>query len=140
MDGVWKLSLKKAGEDKFVYERDLMTLKNVTASSFLPRFSGTMKYETEIILESLQTDGCEQQYHLLDLGQVYETAQVWVNGTDAGCRIAPPYVFDVEGVLREGKNTITILVTNTLAHQQRDAMSVTMPVEPSGLLGPVSLV
>lgn len=140
VDGVWKLSLKKAGEDKFVYERDLMTLKNVTASSFLPRFSGTMKYETEIILESLQTYGCEQHYRLLDLGQVYETAQVWVNGTDAGCRIAPPYVFDVEEILREGKNTITVLVTNTLVHQQRDAMSVTMPVEPSGLLGPVSLV
>ena len=50
---------------------------------------------------------------------------------------SPPYRFDVGDVWKEGKNTIMVLVTNTLIHQQKDYMSMTMPVEPSGLLGPV---
>lgn len=39
--------------------------------------------------------------------------------------------------MKEGKNEVEVLVTNTLVHQQKDRMSVTLPVEPSGLLGPV---
>lgn len=136
VDGPWKLSLKKAGEEKFVYERDLLTLKNITSSQFLPDFSGTMKYETTVEIEKSELG----QRGILDLGEVYETAEVWVNGSCVGCRIAPPYQFCVGDVWKEGKNTIMVLVTNTLIHQQKDYMSMTMPVEPSGLLGPVRML
>ena len=149
VEGPWKLSLKKAGEDKFIYERDLFALKNLTSGSFWPNFSGTMKYETSVIIsrdgrkEGPNEDGGQEnktESILLDLGEVYETAEVWINGQRAGCRIAPPYRFDVTSRMKEGKNEVEVLVTNTLVHQQKDRMSVTLPVEPSGLLGPVRLL
>ncbi len=135
LDRPWKLSLKKAGEDRFIYERDLFLLKNITSSGFLPDFSGTMKYETTVDLSW----NADTLMGILDLGRVYETAEVWVNGLCVGCRITPPYRFEIGNVWKKGKNTITVVVTNTLVHQQKDPMSVTMPVEPSGLLGPVHL-
>ena len=148
VEGPWKLSLKKAGEDKFIYERDLFALKNLTSGSFWPDFSGTMKYETSVIVsrdgrkEGTNEEGGQEAENeagsvILDLGEVYETAEVWINGQRAGCRIAPPYRFDVTSLMKEGKNEVEVLVTNTLVHQQKDRMSVTLPVEPSGLLGPV---
>lgn len=146
-EGAWKLSLKKAGEEKFIYDRDIFTLKNITSSGCLPDFSGTMKYETvlEVSGEQMaalrgQKETAEAETDMtLDLGAVYETAEVWVNGVRAGCRIAPPYRFAVGDWIREGANAVTVLVTNTLVHQQKDALSATLPVEPSGLLGPVTL-
>ena len=52
--------------------------------------------------------------------------------------MAPPYTLLLKG-LRKGKNDLELLVTNTLVHKMRDELSVTMPVEASGILGPVRL-
>lgn len=52
---------------------------------------------------------------LLDLGVVRGTAEVLVNGQVLGARIWSPYQFDISNYLQQGQNTITILVTNTLA-------------------------
>ena len=160
VEGPWKLFLKKAGEDLFIYEKELFALKNITSSAFLPDFSGTMKYETTVVWPERggekeqkeqnragecvdgenRSDQEPDSIAYLDLGDVYETADVWVNGVHAGCRIAPPYRFEVGRLLQPGKNRITVLVTNTLVHQQKDALSMTLPVEPSGLLGPVRIL
>ena len=108
----WKLFLKKAGEDLFIYAKELFALKNITSSAFLPDFSGTMKYETTVVWperggekEQKEQNGAEGEcveteenrsdqepdsIAYLDLGDVYETADVWVNGVRAG-RSAPPY-------------------------------------------------
>ena len=77
----------------------------------------------------------------IDLGEVYETAEVLVNGQSAGVRIAPPYVLTVESLFQPGENHITVRVVNTLGHQQsqQDRFGMTLPQEPVGLLGPVVL-
>ena len=49
------------------------------------------------------------------------------------------YDFTVKEALKPGKNRLEILAVNTLVHQQRDFLSMTMPMEPSGLIGPVKL-
>ena len=82
----------------------------------------------------------KEQVVLLDLGEVYESAQVFINGKEAGVRVAPPYWFDISKLVVQGSNSIEVLVANTLAASQRDLMSMTLPLEPAGLLGPVALL
>ena len=115
---------------EFVLEK----LKNITAHDMYPRFGGFMKYEC-----SFDYDDDEPSRYLLDLGQVGETAEVYLNGTYVGERIAPPYRFDVSGVLKRGKNELTVIVTNHLAYEQRDLCSKYLVLEPSGLLGPIEI-
>jgi hypothetical protein len=77
---------------------------------------------------------------MLDLGRVYECAELFINGAGAGVRISPPYRFAGGGLLRRGTNTITVEVVNTLAKALGDnPFDRAMAQEPSGLLGPVSL-
>ncbi len=79
---------------------------------------------------------------LLDLGRVRGTAEVRVNGEDAGARFLSPYVFDLTDHLREGENELEVTVYNTLG-PYFDAASPTHYVFPiqrdSGLFGPIVL-
>ncbi|MNL54112.1 Glycosyl hydrolases family 2, sugar binding domain [compost metagenome] len=99
----------------------------------LPSFSGTFRYDTEF-----EWDGSGNGI-LLELGEVYETAEVWVNGENAGLNLCPPYRLEIVGPIKKGKNHLVIEVTNTLAKDQRDFLSSFSQQEPSGLLGPVKL-
>lgn len=74
----------------------------------------------------------------LSLGEVYETAEAWLDGSELGVRLAPPYVFSA-GTLAAGTHTLAVEVTNTLDHEVFDIFSMTEASEPSGLLGPVAL-
>jgi hypothetical protein len=109
-------------------------LADMSRPGGLPRFSGTFRYTTEFEWPHPPAEA------VLDLGDVYETAEVWVNGQAAGVRICPPYRLEIGALLRQGANTLAIEVTNTLVKQQRDFLSRYAQQEPSGLLGPVRLV
>lgn len=78
----------------------------------------------------------------LDLGAVRGTAELRVNGRQAGCRLWSPYRFDVTGLFEQPVNEIEVDVYNTLASYV-GAVSPTPWVLPgqtvSGLLGPVTL-
>jgi len=78
---------------------------------------------------------------ILDLGDVATLADVRVNGTDAGVRLARPYEIDISRLVRVGSNTIEVTVANTLANHM--STYPTRHVYPgqtrSGLLGPVRL-
>ena len=78
---------------------------------------------------------------MLDLGEAHETVEAWLNGIRLGLRICPPYRFDAGGSLAEGENELVVEVTNTLVHSHGDnGLDRAMPVDPSGLLGPVRLL
>ncbi|HJD45583.1 MAG TPA: glycoside hydrolase [Candidatus Mediterraneibacter norfolkensis] len=94
--------------------------------------TGTLRYETKISAE-------ENEGSVLDLGTVYETAEVFVNGNSAGVRLCPPYRFDLTGMLREGENELAVEVTNTLGTSVRDAVSSYQAIEPFGVEGPAQL-
>jgi hypothetical protein len=49
---------------------------------------------------------------VLDLGQVFSAAEVWVNGRSCGMRLWGPYVFDVSSALKPGENRIRVRVAN----------------------------
>ena len=131
-DSKWEIALKRAEENAWE-TTPWQGLQNITGPDGIPAFSCTIRYRT-----ALSYDG--GPYARLDLGDVYETAEVFVNGQKAGARVAPPCLLDVGHLLRRGDNTLEILVTNTLVHSQRDHFSMTLPIEPSGLLGPVRLL
>lgn len=97
--------------------------------------SGTVRYEgtTQLEKKDIERNIC------LDLGNAYETAEVFVNGHSTGVRICKPYRFELTGLLKEGENRLAIEVTNTLGTQMRDAISHYLPIEPFGVEGMVHL-
>jgi len=53
---------------------------------------------------------------MLNLHDVRDAAEVWVNGRNAGKRLWQPYVFDLTDLAQPGKNTLTIEVRNNMAN------------------------
>ena len=137
LNAPWQLTLYRAedypnGQPMTVMP--LSALENVTAPARFPRFGGVMQYETSFVWEQPDAGRCQ-----IDLGQVGETAEVWLNGHFAGVCLTPPYRFECAGCLKTGENQLKVVVTNTLGYEQRDELSKYLLLEPSGLLGPVFL-
>ena len=71
-------------------------------------FSGTATYKKSFDLPAQFAN----TPLLLDLGDVMVNARVFVNGHDCGILWKSPYRVNVTGLLKEGKNDLTIEVTN----------------------------
>ena len=54
---------------------------------------------------------------LIDLGDVRESARVYINGQYIGCAWSVPFVLDTKGALKEGQNEVRIEVTNLPANR-----------------------
>ncbi len=132
LNGEWKVSISDAGCYPVFQEWGVRkTLTNMSEPGGLPRFSGTFRYETEFEWKEAGNDAW------LDLGDVYETAEVWINGTLAGVKLCPPYGLEIHGLIMPGRNKLVVEVTNTLAKDKQDYLSAFAQQEPSGLIGPV---
>jgi len=94
---------------------------------------GTVSYETVFTVKEAPDEV------FLDLGTVYEIAEVFVNNKSAGVKLCPPYVFDLTGLVKLGENLLRVEVTNTLGTQIRDGLSQYLVIEPFGVEGPVIL-
>lgn len=131
--GSWHVSYASArAYPTFDEEVELPVLTDLSGELF-PGKSGTFRYRTTVMLDETRSQA------VLDLGEVYETAEAWLDGRPLGVRIAPPYRFEA-GELAPGEHELVVEVTNTLDHAVRDMFSLTVPSEPSGLLGPVRLI
>jgi hypothetical protein len=92
----------------------------------------------------------------LDLGNVANIAEVYVNDIPQGIAWTPPYRIEITKALKQGKNELAIAVTNTWANRligdsklpvEKRLTWMTAPYPPddakllpAGLLGPVALV
>ena len=88
--------------------------------------------------------------YILDLGTVYFTASVLINGQEAGKRLFAPYQLDISQYLKKGGNTIEVRTTTTrrngfigeavkgnpLYSQFKGKEQTTVP---TGLIGPVTI-
>jgi len=74
---------------------------------------GTGVYTTNFKLSAQQS----KQHWLIDLGDVRESARVYINGQLIGCAWAVPFILDCGKALREGKNELRIEVTNLPANR-----------------------
>lgn len=100
----------------------------------LPHHSGVVEYEREV-------EGTAERAWL-DLGYVRGTAQVWVDGRDAGVRLWHPYRFALGQLWGPGRHRLRVRVTNTLgAHYEvgRPTSLVAAGQGAGGLFGPVLL-
>jgi hypothetical protein len=79
---------------------------------------GTGVYETTFKVKAKQLAAAPRGF-LIDLGDVRESARVYVNGVYAGCAWSVPFVLTTEAV-HEGTNTIRIEVTNLPANRIAD--------------------
>ena len=103
----------------------------------LETYSGGAVYTTEVVLEKRHLEGKV----LLDLGEVSATAEVHINGEQAGVRMGPPFCFDVTDLVVEGENRIRVKVVNSLANHMSTYPTnfVYEGQTVSGLLGPVTI-
>ena len=127
----WKLSLRKMGENDFA-EYPIESLGNLARQN--PGFSGVLRYEAQWDVE------VPEAWSALELTEVGETAQLWVNGIDCGCVVARPYRFDLKGALKKGSNQICIEVISNIAYKERDKFSTYLPLPLTGLAGPVFVI
>ena len=77
---------------------------------------GTGVYTTTVRLSKAQA----RQHWMLDLGDVRESARVYINNVFVGCAWSVPFVLDCGDALRRGKNEIRIEVTNLPANRIAD--------------------
>ena len=77
---------------------------------------GTGVYTTTFNLSKKEA----QQSWLLDLGDVRESARVYLNGAFVGCVWSVPYILDCQKALKKGKNELRIEVTNLPANRIAD--------------------
>jgi len=116
-------------------------------------YSGTASYTTffSITSASLSRDAIIQ----LNLGEVRETARVWVNGRELGVLWKQPFAIDISTAVMAGTNTVRVDVTNLwpnriigdqslpqekrFTHTNITKFAPATPLLPSGLLGPVQV-
>ena len=89
------------------------TLDEKTAS-----LMGTGTYATTFTVTASQLKSATGGFRI-NLGDVRESARVWINGEYIGCAWAAPFVLDCKGLVREGTNTLRIEVTNLPANRIR---------------------
>lgn len=120
-------------------------------------FSGTAAYHK--IFEFKNTNLSKDESVYLDLGDLAEVAEVWLNNKSLGITWTKPHRVDVTGLIKNGKNALKVKVANTWSNRLTgDAITgekftntnITkanknlvpwdhLSLKKSGLLGPVTI-
>ena len=124
-------------------------------------FSGTATYENEFAVSKDLIDN--RKTIRLDLGEVYDVAEVLVNGESAGILWTRPYQLDIQDLVKQGENKLEVKITNLwinrltgdidLPENERFSRTnippvteldtghgdLTWRIQTSGLLGPVTV-
>lgn len=109
----WNLSFKE--EFPVVtksYELDSLSSWE-TLDSCAGKIMGTGVYVTTVTLDEAQA----AKSWIINLGDVRESARVYINGRLIGCAWAVPFTLSCHGLLRHGRNEIRIEVTNLPANR-----------------------
>ncbi len=154
--GIWKVSFEKGGPS-LPKESEMENLQSWTElGSEAKAFSGSAIYEIKFNKPDVEADNWK-----LDLGDVRESAQVWINDKFIGIAWSVPFQLKL-GELQEGKNSLRIKVTNLAANRIRakelkgDEWKIFHEINmvnkdyeefdatkwapmPSGLLGPITI-
>ncbi len=159
LEGNWEIEFINGGPTlPKVYHSDSLSCWTNAPDEGAQAFAGTARYKMSFNMPELK----EAEDDLLDLGDVRESARIKVNGADAAVLFALPMKTTIGRYLKQGTNTIEIEVTNlsanrirnldieqkdwkimseinivTVNYKQFDASK--WPLQPSGLLGPVTL-
>ena len=116
INGPWKIEFSEGGP-VLPKPAEVTTLGSWTTLTDpdVKNFSGTACYTTTFDFQGADKSPCR-----IDLGNVAETARVYLNDRPAGISWCKPHVLDVTGFLKTGKNSLRIEVTNLAANRIAD--------------------
>lgn len=111
IEGPWSVEFVRGGPERppGVELEDLVSWTEL--GDLHERFGGTARYETRF-------DRPQGERWWLDLGDVHDSATVWINGENVGTAIDAPYRVPVDSL--EDRNTLHVEVTNRGANRIRD--------------------
>ncbi|MFW6277476.1 MAG: glycosyl hydrolase, partial [Prolixibacteraceae bacterium] len=158
IEGPWKLSFPfgwKAPESAKFDKLQSWTESEIDGIKY---FSGIAKYEIDFEMDDIN----RQKKYLLDLGDVRELADVWLNGKPLGIVWHQPFQLDVTDAIEEGTNHLVIDVANEWNNRlvgdgklpESERVTNTnivngpkawgtpwknVPLKPAGILGPVEI-
>lgn len=163
--GEWTVTFTEGGPElPATAKQTALTLWTELGGPEVKRFSGTAKYSITFS-KPLETAAAWK----LDLGKVYETADVYLNGTKLATLIGPDFSYNIPPNLLKPVNTLEVSVSNLMANRISDMDRRKIPYrifyntnfparlrdnrgedglftaikwspKPSGLVGPVKLV
>lgn len=140
---IWEVSFESLDNlqspELFITEK----LFDISAPDRFPYFYGKIKYKTSFKVE-------DKLPQIIDLGRVYECAEVYLNDEYVGAAVAEPYSLNIGNLVKYGMNSLEIVVINNMARSvDRNITggifafmeaSTYHSLEPSGLIGPVRLI
>lgn len=117
LDGEWTLAFTQSAPavDKTFSIDSPVTWETLDDDSVKVTM-GTGAYTTHLTMTADDAAGDWR----IDLGDVRESARVYVNDSLVGCAWAVPFTLDCHGVFKKGDNTIRIEVTNLPANRIAD--------------------
>lgn len=156
LEGNWQISFEKGGPE-LPPSAKINTLQSwTTLSPKAEAFSGTALYTLKFNAPNVEADNWK-----LNLGDVRESAKVWLNGNYIGDLWSVPFSINL-GQLKKGENELKVQVTNLAANRIRakelrgEEWKIFYEINmvdkdynkfdatkwqpmPSGLLGPISI-
>lgn len=157
----WKLSFPENWGAPASVELDKLISWTDHKEKGINYFSGTASYENDF---TVTKEAIESKKGIsIDLGEVYDVAEILVNGTSAGILWSKPYKLNIEELVQEGENKLEIQITNLWINRLTGDINLpegekfsrtnrppvtntdtgygdlTWRVQTSGLLGPVQL-
>lgn len=151
VDGPWTVTFQDGrGAPSEVTFKELLPL-NESEDPRIRYFSGTASY-----LCDFNYSGPLDKPVSLDLGDVKNVAEVFLNGVSVGTLWKKPFRTDISAFLRPGKNNLEIRVTNLwvnriigdmqpdckekISYTHQSFYKATDPILPSGLIGPLRIM
>lgn len=115
LDSGWALSFTASAPayDKTLHIGQLQSWENLNDT--LRSLMGTGIYECQLRMSKKELQG--GNHWAIDLGDVRESARVYVNDSLIGCAWAAPFTLQFSGLLKPGLNRIRIEVTNLPANR-----------------------
>jgi hypothetical protein len=149
----WQVEFQahRGAPDKATYEK----LASFSESEIegIKYFSGIATYSNTF---SLKKKDLKSGQLVLDLGSVYDLAEVIVNGKSLGVCWHAPYIIDISSAVQKGNNDIQIKVVNMwhnrlvgdtqpnttekITYTQMPFFTKDEPLLPAGLIGPVKII
>ena len=114
IDGPWTLSFVDEAPkvDKTFDLKKLQTWETLDEQTKVTMGTGVYTTKFKLSKKDLK-DGSWQ----IDLGDVRESARVYINGQFVGCAWSVPFVLDTKGTLKAGENELRFEVTNLPANR-----------------------
>ncbi|GAB2632108.1 hypothetical protein GCM10027035_28010 [Emticicia sediminis] len=145
----WKITFPVRGRD-VTYNVSTLESWADNTNVDIKYFSGTATYENTLKVVSVD----KSAKYEIDLGEVKNIAEVFVNGKNVGTAWKKPFKLDVSEAIKAGENTIEVKVTNLWVNRligdaQPNAVKTTFttmpfyrgqePLLPSGIIGDVKI-